>query len=359
MRPCRLGMPLKTISFKFFPLLISIFVLTSCTTSIPFISSPTEKNVLTGKTGSNGKILAVKIDDTPPAHPQIGIAAADVIYIEQVEGGLTRLAAIYTSNYPEKIGPVRSARISDLDILAGYGKVAFAYSGAQSKFIPKIKAANLVDLGAEHEPATIYSRDLSRSEPTNMILNAPALLEKAASENNNPETVKSVGWNFGVTPKGGREILSAKVKWPASNYTFIWSPKEKRWLIDYLGQPDLDANGLQLGEKTILIQLVSITDSEYHDKVGGVTPFSNTVGVGFGYLLRDGKSFKITWKRDNPEAGTSFSLEDGSEAKFAPGQIWIALTDKAPTFSYPPSTNQATNETTNKKGVETSPAKSK
>jgi hypothetical protein len=168
-----------------------------------------------------------------------------------------------------------------------------------------------------------------------MILNGPALLAKARDEN--IDQVKSVGWKFGAAGKGGVEILSAKVKWPASNYTFKWSASQKRWLVNYLDQPDLDANGLQLGEKSVLIQLVQISDSEYHDKVGGITPFSNTIGVGFGYLLRDGQAFKITWKRESPEAGTSFTLEDGSEAKFAPGQIWIALTDKAPSFTYPTS----------------------
>ena len=299
------------------------------------MGSASEKNVLTNLPSKNGKVLAVKIDDTPPAHPQIGIGEADVIYIEQVEGGLTRLAAIFSSKYPTAIGPVRSARISDLDILAQYGKVGFAYSGAQSKFRPKIAQANLFDLGAEREPATIYSRDKSRVEPTNMILNAPALLTKAANENKVIDQVKSVGWQFGDAPKIGNQIISATVKWPASRYKFTWSQSEKRWLISYRDSPDLDANGLQLGSASVLIQLVSITNSEYHDKVGGITPFSNTVGSGIAYLLRDGKAFKINWKRDTAESGTQFTTETGETANFAPGQIWIALTDQAPKFEVP------------------------
>ena len=312
-----------------------LFVFTACSNPGGLLNGPTEKNVLTGLSGSNGKILAVKIDDTPPAHPQIGIANADVVYIEQVEGGLTRLATIFSSNYPSDIGPVRSARISDLDILAQYGRVAFAYSGAQTKFRPKIREANLVDLGADHEPASIYYRNLDRSEPTNLILRPTQLLAKAESEGKKIDTVKSVGWEFGEAPKGGKEIISATVRWPASRYKFEWSTTEKRWKIYYKDDLNVDANGLQLGSKTILIQLVSITPSEYHDKGGGVTPFSDTVGVGFGYLLRDGKAFKINWKRSTPESGTTFTTEDGSVAKFAPGQIWVALTDREPTFLEP------------------------
>ena len=83
-------------------------------------------NFLTGLPGKNGPLPAVKIDDTKDAHPQIGITEADVVYVEQVESGLTRLLALYSSNFPAEIGPVRSARISDIDLLAQYGRVAFA-----------------------------------------------------------------------------------------------------------------------------------------------------------------------------------------------------------------------------------------
>jgi hypothetical protein len=326
---------LKTTYFKVLALFPLLLALNSCSTPLSVLGNASEVNVLTGQVGINGKVLAVKIDDTPPAHPQIGISSADVVYVEQVEGGLTRIAAIFSSTYPEKIGPIRSARISDLDILAQYGKVGFAYSGAQSKFRPKIAAANLFDLGAEREPATIYSRDSTRVEPTNMILNAPALLAKASKEGKSIDKVKSVGWEFGDSPKSGKPIISATVRWPASRYTFTWSKSEKRWLINYLDRPDLDANGLQLGTQSILVQLVSITDSEYHDKVGGITPFSNTVGSGVGYLLRDGQAFKINWKRDYADKGTTFTTESGATAKFAPGQIWVALTDKEPKFVEP------------------------
>ena len=329
---------MKTIFSKYLKILfvsITLLSLSACSSSLPFVGEKVELNSLTGLPGKNGKVLAVKIDDTPQAHPQIGLKDADVIYIEQVEGGLTRLAAIFSSKVPSIVGPVRSARISDLDILAQYGKVAFAYSGAQTKFRPRIQAANLVSLSAEREPATIYYREPSRVAPTDMILKAPELLLKAEKEGAQIESAKSVGWEFGKKPENGRAIVSATVKWPAGKYSFIWSKSQNRWLIEYRDTPNLDVNGFQLGSKTILIQLVSITDSEYQDKFGGVTPFSQTVGVGFGYLLRDGEVFKINWKRSTAESGTTFTTEDGKVAKFAPGQIWVALTDKEPTFLEP------------------------
>jgi hypothetical protein len=83
---------------------------------IPFVKSE-PMNSLSGLPGGDGPILVVKLDDTRSAHPQIGIEEADIVYIEQVEGGLTRLAAVFSSKIPQRIGPVRSARISDIELL--------------------------------------------------------------------------------------------------------------------------------------------------------------------------------------------------------------------------------------------------
>ena len=123
-------------------------MLSGCSAVTSVLPDKKVTSVLSGREGSDGQLLAVKIDDTNMAHPQIGLEDADVVYIEQVEGGLTRLAAIFSTVIPSRIGPVRSARISDIDILSQYGRVAFAYSGAQRKLLPVIQSANLEDLGA-------------------------------------------------------------------------------------------------------------------------------------------------------------------------------------------------------------------
>ena len=100
-------------------------------TKVPKPTPSIQTNVLTGLPGINGPVLFVKIDDTKAAHPQIGLDSADVVYIEQVEGGLTRIAAVFSNKLPAEIGPVRSARISDIDLMANYGRVGMAFSGAQ------------------------------------------------------------------------------------------------------------------------------------------------------------------------------------------------------------------------------------
>src|SRR3954470_9823858 len=108
-------------------------------------------SLLSGRVGkTDGQVLVVKLDNTPPSEPHAGIKSADVVYIEQVEGGLSRYAVVFSTALPPWVGPtptpsssppalppavgrVRSARISDTELPRQYGKVAFAYSGAQSK----------------------------------------------------------------------------------------------------------------------------------------------------------------------------------------------------------------------------------
>jgi hypothetical protein len=320
---------------------VALLVLTSCASITKHLPGnftelvAVEHNLISGRVGSNGPVLVVKVDDTTQAHPQIGIDQADAVYIEQVEGGLTRLATIYSSIIPNRIGPVRSARISDIDLLAQYGHVAFAYSGAQAKLFPVIARANLQDLGAERESEMLYPRDLARNAPVNLVLRADLLMAKLTQENVAIALAKSPGWNFGAAPAAGTSIISAAIKWPANFYRATWSASESRWLMYHAGTPDLAADGKQLGPTTLAIQIVSITPSIYHDKFGGVTPFSATVGQGTGYILRDGKVFPGLWNRVDAASGTNWTSSGGSPILFAPGQVWVALTDSPPVFTYP------------------------
>ncbi len=319
---------------------VSALALTSCASVksiIPGAKPPkvVEHNLMSGREGTNGPILVVKIDDTPQAHPQIGLDLADIVYIEQVEGGLTRLAAVFSSVIPDRVGPVRSARISDIDLLSQFGRVAFAYSGAQSKMLPVISAANLIDLGAQHESPEIYTRDATRTGPVNLILQAQKLMEKLSSQSATIAQSKSPGWTFGDAPVGGSRVISVEMKWPANSYTATWSATDSRWLLTHSDVADLADDGKQLGPTTLVIQNVSITPSIYHDKVGGVTPFSATVGTGTGFVLRDGRSFAGNWSRPSADSPTTWTLSDGTAIAFAPGQVWVALTDVAPVFTRP------------------------
>ena len=319
----------------FISLTVIILSLTG-TTDLPKLSLAREeaKNFFTGLVGENKQILVVKIDDTNAAHPQIGIEDADLVYVEQVEGGLTRLAAIYTSKLPPLIGPIRSARISDIELLAQFGRVGFAYSGAQSKMRPVIAEANLENLSAERNPPSIYGKDPNRIGPVDMILKPDLLLERA---NANPkiriETATASVFAFGDAPKGETNTAIAKIKWPNAKYELRWDSANEKWLIYFNEKPNMAANGEHLYADTAIIQIVSITPSIYGDKFGEITPFSKTTGSGKAVMLRDGFSYQISWQRNLETDVTTWKSEDGDVANFKPGRTWIFLTDKAPVLT--------------------------
>ena len=139
--------------------------------------------------------------------------------------------------------------------------------------------------------------------------------------------------NYGNLNSVGTAITSVKVKWPAANYKAVWNGVG--WTLFHNGNVDLVADGSQLAPSTFVIQNVSITDSEYKDKFGGVTPFSATIGTGSGWVLRNGVAVKGTWSRSDANSPTTWTDAKGQPIYFANGPVWVALTDTPPQFSYP------------------------
>ncbi|MET9340581.1 DUF3048 domain-containing protein [Nonomuraea sp. NPDC003804] len=271
-------------------------------------------------------VLAVKIENTAAGKPQMGLKSADIVYVEQVEAGLTRLMAVFSSKLPPKVGPVRSARISDLHITPQFGKPAFAYSGVQSKMLPFMAEASLFDVGDTRNPGAFF-RQPGRFAPYNLFANTKQLLAKAPKASQ----AKDIGFTFGDAPaEGGVPKKSWTVRWPAARFTFAWSEAKKQWLVWQDGKKDMAAEGGQLGAPTIVVQYTKTERSQFHDKNQSYTPLVHSVGKGSAIVLRDGKAYKAKWSRESEEEGTTFTTESGEPMNFAPGQVWIALASRKP-----------------------------
>ncbi|WP_084957985.1 DUF3048 domain-containing protein [Thermoactinospora rubra] len=271
-------------------------------------------------------VLAVKIENTAAGKPQLGLKSADIVYIEQVEAGLTRLMAIFSSKLPPKVGPVRSARISDLHITPMFGKPAFAYSGAQTKMLPFIAKASLFDVSDSRAPGA-YFRQPGRYAPYNLFAHTRKLLQSAPRASK----AKDIGFTFGEAPaQGGVPRKSFTVRWPAARFDFRWSQARKQWLIWQDGKRDMAAEGGQLSAPTVVVQYTKTVRSQFHDKNDSYTPLVHTVGKGEAIVLRDGMAFKARWERESEEGGTTFTTPEGEPMNFAPGQVWIALASKKP-----------------------------
>ncbi|MFB4319417.1 DUF3048 domain-containing protein [Actinomadura sp. 21ATH] len=265
-------------------------------------------------------MLAVKIENTRPALPQTGVRSADIVYVEQVEGGETRLMAVYSSKLPPRVGPVRSARISDLHILPQFGRPAFAFSGVQSKMKKYIKQAPLYDISQE-SAGSAYFRAGPKPIPYNLYASPKSLLKQAPKA----EGPRDIGFRFGPAPAGGRPVKTFTARWPSTRMSFTWSAEQKRWLSAHNGRTNTAAEGGVLGGQTVVIQYARTTRSKFHDFLGNYTPEIKTTGTGRALVLRDGRAYDARWSRPAENAGTTFTTAAGEPMTFAKGQVWMVL----------------------------------
>jgi hypothetical protein len=281
---------------------------------------------LTGRAiGSYEPVLVVKLDNTPNAQPHAGLIDADVVYIEEVEYGITRLAAVFSSQVPRRIGPVRSARITDIDLFAQYGKPAFGYSGAQRKMLPYLRAASIYDV-SPYTSYTGYSRDTGRRIPYNLFLDGRAGINRAPKAT----PARDMGFVFDEqVPDGGLNATRASMAWGYASAGFDYDRKDAEYRVSLNGRP-ARAEEWSGGQRaaTVVIQYVKQRKSPFWDKGGGNTPHAETIGTGTAMVLRDGRVWKTTWTRPNAKSGTTFTLRDGSLLPFKPGQLWVVLLDK-------------------------------
>jgi hypothetical protein len=263
-------------------------------------------------------VLAVKIDNIKQARPSTGLRSADIVYALPVEGGLSRLMAVFSSRFPPVIGPVRSAREDDLELLAQFGRPAFAYSGATPHLLPFIHRAQIVDLYAG--TASGYFRDPRRVAPHNLYARSAALLAQAGGASK----ASDIGFRFGPLPAGGRAASSFSVSYPAASFTFRWSAPAGRWLVWMDGAPALATEGGQLGGATVIIQYTVIKTSRFLE-YGSRPPYAVSVGSGSAVVLRNGQAFEVHWSRPSADGGTTYTLPSGQRMTFAPGQVWVIL----------------------------------
>ncbi|MGW7286147.1 DUF3048 domain-containing protein [Streptomyces sp. NPDC054847] len=275
----------------------------------------------TGLPAKQGPVLAVKIDNVRPARPHTGLGAADIVYVEQVESGLSRILAVFSSTLPPRIGPVRSARESDLELLRQFGRPALVYSGAQSALRPLIESAPVAAL-PQGEAPDAFVRSGDRPAPHNLYVRP----ERALAAARDVSDASDIGMRFGAAPDGGRPLEEHTVRYPAARYTFSWSPERKRWLVAMDGSAARTTDGGRLEPSTVVVQHTEVRPSKFRDRGGSVSPYTETVGSGTALVLRDGRAYDARWQRASADGDTVFTDAAGERLDFAPGQVWVLLT---------------------------------
>ena len=260
--------------------------------------------------------LIFKIDNVPQARPPTGLGKADIVYLLPVEGGLSRIMAVFSSHVPPVVGPVRSSREEDIKLLRQFGRPAFAFSGAQPALLPVVEHARIADLYAGKVGG--YYRDYARVEPYNLYADTRTLLREAP----HASLARDIGFRFGALPPGGRKMHVYRVGYQSAHFIFWWSPKQHRYLVSMDGTLARGANGRPLGGRTVVVQYAKVRTSVFRE-LGIRPPYAETVGQGRAVVLRNGRAFGVHWSRPGKNGGTKFTLPDGHRMPFARGQVWV------------------------------------
>lgn len=282
-------------------------------------------------------VLAVKVENTPAARPQSGLEQADVVYEELVEGGLTRFIALFHSRIPDDVGPIRSARLVDIELLPPYQGV-LAISGARDKV--------LRDLGVAGVPFMAdgkgFHRISSRRAPHNLYASGAALYARASSLNgieaaNGP-------WMFDAAPPAGAHDCKRDTRCLAAtrDVTFLmskqsrtgwtWEPATGLYRRSQDGRPFLSSSGEQVGAANVVILAMAVGDGECCDTNGSPLVHTEVTGSGRAVILRDGSWYEATWSKASADAPLELHGAAGEDFRLRPGPTWVHL---APTRNVP------------------------
>ena len=257
------------------------------------------------------------------ARPQVGLDQADIVIEEEVEGGITRFMAAFQSVIPETVGPVRSARSSDIDLLLTFNKPLFAWSGNNGNVKAELNGIGdqYVAVGHSSAAGSHFYRDNTggRCAPSNLFVH-PAELYDFAQGNGNPATpvfeYQGEGEAIAATapPVAGVKLntaLDTAYVWNATTAT--WDRYQKRTKHVVVGDVPISPNN------------VVILDVPYRGSSTAGSPEAVTVGTGAAHVYMGGKVVDGTWKKDTPQAPWTLVDNAGAPIKLTPGRTWVQL----------------------------------
>lgn len=282
---------------------------------------------LTGEFSTEGvperAAVAIKVEDAAEARPQAGLNQADVVYEQPVEGNITRLIAIYHCQDADRVGPVRSARFMDPNLLPQFNTPLFGYSGAAREVVSAVEAAEMIDLSFEGPAVGAYARDPAREMPHNLFTSTGALYEQGEGRGGIAEAV------FTYSPRAGRGQVVASVHLPfnetLADVVWRWSQPAKVWERFHGEVAHLDEAGDHVTATNVVVQRVELEPTEIKDAAGNVSFEVVVIGSGEALIFRNGKMIEATWRKDSPGEPTRFFGPGGREIPLAPGNTWVEL----------------------------------
>ncbi len=297
------------------------------TTTVPTTTTTTAPPPVAPLTGLLGDIrrpaLIVKIDNVSAARPQSGLRQADIVIEEPVEGNLTRLATVFHSTDASVVGPVRSMRTSDLEIVPLFGRPLFAASGGNNGVVPQLHRANVVDIG-NNVSGQGFRRDPGRPAPHNLYSSTPELYRKAPEAPPPPKPIFVYGRRGELPGPGARPVHGVALRFGGAEISrFTWDPAGHVWRRSQNGTPHMAAEGVQIAPRNVVVAEIPY---DFSGQGGRSVPHAIVTGSGPAIVLTQGQAIKATWVRPTlAHRLIFFAAGTRTEIKLTPGQTFIEL----------------------------------
>jgi hypothetical protein len=318
-------------------LLVPVLLLSACAASSPTTTTtPTSASAwsssyvapaatqiapLTGTTVPAGSLaqpsLAAKIDNHIAARPQVGIDQTDLVFEELVEGGITRYVAVWQTDIPDQLGPVRSIRPMDPDIIAPFGGIV-AFSGGQQRFVDLMNATGQISAIFDYDTTGLFVRSTDKSAPHNVMLDAAEFVSR-----NETVAPPEQQYAYAATAAGasaaqdGTPTSALNVRFSNSSArSWTWDAEAAAYLRAQDGTPDLAANGVHVKATNVVVLQVNITDDFS-------IPKTELIASGEASISTGGKTVAARWSKDSQTAPIRLLDGNGVTIRLAPGNTWF------------------------------------
>ena len=274
-------------------------------------------------------VMVVKIENTAGGAPQTALNEADLVVEELVEGGLTRLAAMYYSNLPTRVGHVRSLRITDIGIVSAVNGVLVATGGA-NQAVSRVMNSG-VQVFSEDGGSPGFSMDPTKFAPYNRWANLQTIAKKAepgtpdgpflpwAENSDASEPAPSDDPSAVATTPAAKVFSGASVRFSSSSVTQFRRKNGKWSRTNGHADKEFEADNL-------IVMFCRVGDAGYRDPAGNSVPSTELEGSGRAVVVNsEGESVDLTWKKASIDSPITFETADGTPYLLKPGRAYIAL----------------------------------
>ncbi len=284
---------------------------------------------LTGVVSATGRAerpaIAVRIDNTRDAAPQRGLTSADVVIENLVEGRLTRLLVVFHSEVPSSVGPVRSARSTDADLLPAFGTPGFVYWSSNDGVAQELGgvefSGGMVDLGLDTFPDG-YEREEAADRPVELTGFADLPLLEGSLDQRGAPPPELFPRRADGDDRTAPLVPGIAIAWGAlQDVSWVWSGDA--WVRSQFGGPHLDDTGTVVTAANVVVIETGYVPSAADER----SPQAVSLGSGAAMVLTDGALIEATW--DRPSVSDPWRLTDtaGAPVRLAPGVTWIEIVE--------------------------------